>query len=136
VDRLVGHSRAEDTWKIFSAIGSGEAGEALGLLGRLLGQGEEPLKLLGAFSFQLRRLAQAARLHGQGRPLAAALEEAGVQPWAVKGAEQQLRHLGRRRAERLYDWLLETDLGLKGGSPLPPRALLERLVVRMAQKAG
>jgi DNA polymerase-3 subunit delta len=135
VDRLVGHSRAEDAWKIFTAISGGRAGEALAMLGRLLDQGEEPLRLLGAFSYQLRRLAQAARLHGQGKPLAAALEEAGVQPWAVKGAEQQLRHLGPR-AGRLYDWLLEVDMGLKGSSALPPQVLLERLVVRLAGKAG
>jgi hypothetical protein len=34
--------------------------------------------------------------------------------------------------DRLYDWLLEADLGMKGGSALPPRTLLERLVLRLA----
>jgi DNA polymerase-3 subunit delta len=135
VDRLVGNSRAESTWKVFDALAGSRPGEALAVLDRVLDQGEEPLKVLGAFSMQLRRLVQAYRLTQQGRPLPAALAEAGVPPFAVRGCEQQLRHLGRRRAERLYDWLVETDLGLKGGSPLPPRTLLERLVVRMARKA-
>jgi DNA polymerase-3 subunit delta len=134
VDKLVGSSRAESTWKIFDAIAAGRPAEALALLDRLFDQGEEPLRILGAFTMQLRRLAQAARLHQQGTPLAAALEQAGVPPFGAKGAEQQLRHLGRRRADRLYDWLLEVDTGLKGGSPLPPRTLLERLVVRLARK--
>jgi DNA polymerase-3 subunit delta len=67
-----------------------------------------------------------------GQPLGAALLQAGVKPFAVKGAEQQLRRLGRERANRLYDWLLEADLGLKGGSQLPPRTILERLVVKLA----
>ena len=49
------------------------------------------------------------------------------------GLEQQLRHLGRRRLDRLYDWLLEADLGLKGSSQLPPRTLLERMVVQLAR---
>jgi DNA polymerase-3 subunit delta len=57
-----------------------------------------------------------------------------VPPFAARGCEQQLRHLGRRRLDRLYDWLLEVDLGLKGGSELPPRTLLERFVVRLARK--
>ena len=83
---------------------------------------------------QLRRLAQAARWNQQGQPLARALDRAGVPPFAHRGCEQQLRHLGQRRADRLYDWLLETDLGLKGSSQLPPRILLERLVLQLARK--
>jgi DNA polymerase-3 subunit delta len=134
VDQLVGQSRAENTWKIFDLIGAGQIGAALTLLDRLLDQGEEPLRLLGAFSMQLRRLAQAARLHGQGVALPEALERVGVPPFGRRQAEQQLRHLGRRRLDLLYDWLLETDLGLKGSSQLPPRTLLERLVVQLARK--
>src|SRR5205807_5277408 len=135
VDKLVGNSRAENMWKIFDAIGAGNAAEALTILDRLFEQGEEPLRILGAFSMQLRRLAQAARWNVQGQPLARALDRAGVPPFAQRASEQQLRHLGRRRADRLYDWLLEADLGLKGFSQLPPRTLLERLVVRLARKA-
>lgn len=133
VDQLVGNSRDENTFKIFDAIGSGKTGEALTILARLFDQGEDPMRMLGAFSMQLRRLAQAAALSGQGVSLTQALEQVGVPPFAIRGCEQQLRHLGRCRAEKLYDWLLETDLGLKGGSALPPRTILERLVVRLAR---
>jgi DNA polymerase III subunit delta len=135
VDRLVGSSREENTWKIFDAIAGGRSGEALAILDRALDQGEQPIRILGAFSMQLRRLAQAYRLTQQGRSLSAAMEELGVPPFSQRGLEQQLRHLGRRRAERLYDWLLEIDQGLKGGSQLPERLLLERLVVGLARQA-
>jgi DNA polymerase III subunit delta len=133
VDRLVGSSRAETTWKIFDAIGAGRSAEALAILDRLFDQGEEPLKILGGFGYQLRRLAKAARLHQQGMPLSAAMETLGVNAYGRKGFEQQLRHLGPQRAARLYDWLLEANAGLKGGSVLPPRTLLERLVIRLAR---
>jgi DNA polymerase-3 subunit delta len=133
VDKLVGHSRTEKVWDIFDAIGNGKVGDALALLDRLFEQGEEPLRLLGALSSHLRPLAQAYRLNQQGAPLPAAMEQAGVLPFRIKSAEQQLRHLGRRRAERLYDWLLEIDLGLKGSSQLPPRTLLERLIIQLAR---
>lgn len=133
VDRLVGRSRAADTFKIFDAIGGGRSGAALAILDRLCDQGDEPLAILGAFSWQLRRLAQAYRLNQQGLSLAAAFDEVGVQSWAQKGLEQQMRHLGQRRLDRLYDWLLEVDLGLKGSSQLPPRVQLERLIVRLAR---
>ncbi len=133
VDQLVGQSRAETTWKIFDLIAAGQMGAVLTLLDRLFDQGEEPLRMLGAFSMQLRRLAQAARLNARGVPLANALEQTGIPPFARRGAEQQLRHLGRRRLDLLYDWLLETDLGLKGSSQLPPRTLMERFVVQLAR---
>jgi DNA polymerase-3 subunit delta len=133
VDKLVGNSRAENMWKIFDAIGTGNRAEALTILDRLCEQNEEPLRILGAFSMQLRRLAQAERLRRQGLSLSTALDRAGVPPFAQRGCEQQLRHLGRQRTDRLYDWLLEVDLGLKGSSSLSPRTLLERLVVRLAR---
>ncbi|HKB38897.1 MAG TPA: DNA polymerase III subunit delta, partial [Gemmataceae bacterium] len=78
------------------------------------------------------RLAQAARLSVLGTPLASALEQVGFPPFKSRECEQLMRHLGRRRLERLYDWLLEADLGMKGASQLPPRTILERLVLRLA----
>lgn len=135
VDLLVGQSRAQDTWKIFDAIAEGKQGEAILMLERLFDQGEEPLKLLGAFSSQLRRLAQASRLNQQGTHLSAALERAKIPPFAIRSAEAQLRHLGPKRAEKLYDWLLEVNFGLKGGSTLPPRTLFERFLIKLARVA-
>jgi DNA polymerase-3 subunit delta len=133
VDALVGSSRHQKVWIIFQSIGEGRVGEALALLGKLFDQGEDPHALFGAFRSQLRQLAQAGRLIGQGRSPAAALEEVGVVPFGRANAETQMRHLGRRRLARLYDWLLEIDQGLKGFSTLPPRTLLERLVVQLAR---
>jgi DNA polymerase-3 subunit delta len=133
VDTLVGNSREENTWQIFDLIGTGRTADALALLDHLFEQGEDPFKLLGAFSHHLRRLAQASRLHGHGMPIAAALTEVGILPFKVRAAETEMRHLGRPRLDRLFDWLLQTDLGFKGSSPLPPRLLLERLVVRLAR---
>ncbi len=133
VDALVGNRRAESTWKIFDLIGDGQTAQALAFLDRLLTQGEEPIKLLGAFSMQLRRMAQVAALSGQGISLGEAMDQVGVQPFVRRGLEQQMRHLGRRRLAQLYDWLVQTDLGLKGSSDLPARTQLERLVILLAR---
>jgi len=131
VDRLTGNSREEDVWKVFSAIADGRPADALSILDRLLDQGNEPVAVLsGPFSWQLRRLAQAYRLTRQGRTVSAALAEAGV-----PRGEALLRHLGPDRAGKLFDWLLEADLGLKGSSQLPPRVLLERFIVKLARKS-
>ena len=138
VDQIVGRSRAAETFKIFDAIGAGQPAEALAILSRLLDQGEEPLQLLGAFSWQLRRLVQAARLHRAGRALPAAIAEVGFPPFARDRVEMLLRHLGRRRLDHIYDWLLEADLAMKstGMRDLEP-LMLERLVVQLARpRAG
>jgi DNA polymerase-3 subunit delta len=133
VDRLVGNSRAENTWKIFDAIATGNVKDGLAMLHRLFDQGEEPMRILGAFASQLRKLAQAYRLNRGGLTMAAALAQAGVLPFATRSAEQQMRHLGRRRLERLYDWLLELNFDLRGGSLLPERTLFERFLIRLAR---
>jgi DNA polymerase-3 subunit delta len=133
VETLVGRSRAAETFKIFDAIGQGRAADALAILHRLLDQGEQPLAILGAFSWQLRRTAQAARLTKRGLSVSQALAEVGVRDFGMAGVEQLMRHLGMRRLEKLFDWLLEVDLGMKGGNPLPDSVQLERFVVRLAQ---
>jgi DNA polymerase-3 subunit delta len=134
VEALVGRSRQAETFKIFDAIGRGDTAQALGIMQRLFDQGNDPMQVLGAFSWQLRRLAAVSRLHRAGLPLPAALQKAGVPPFAAQATEQQLRHLGRDRMDRIYDILLETDLGMKGDSPLAHELIMERLVVRLARK--
>jgi len=133
VEQVTGRSSAAETFKIFDAIGQGRSAEAISILHGLFDQGEEPIRILGAFSWQLRRLAQAGRLARQGMSVTQALDSLNVPPFARRGVEQQLKHLGHRRLEKLFDWLLETDLGLKGGNPLPERTQLERLLVRLAR---
>src|SRR5207248_1473827 len=58
VDKLVGNNRAEDIWKMFDAIAAGNVRDALAVVDRLFDQGEEPLRIVGAMSWQLRKLAQ------------------------------------------------------------------------------
>lgn len=135
VDRLVGRSRGAETFKIFDAVGNGRAAEALAILHRLFQQNEEPLQILGAFSWQLRRLAWIGRLVANGQSVPEAMDAAGIPdyPAARRSTEQLLRHLRLRRLNLLLDWLVEVDLGLKGSSVLPAQTQLERLLVRLAR---
>lgn len=134
VDKLVGQNRAENTWKIFDALAAGQPGDALALLDRLFEQGEEPMRIVGAFSMQLRRLGLAYRQVKLGNSIPAALEHAGIPAFSVKSAEQQMKHLGRRRLLKLHDWLLELNLDLRGGSALSERTLLERFLIRLSRR--
>ena len=133
VDKLVAAGRVETVWKIIDAAAGGEVAPALQMLQALLDAGEQPIAVFGAISAQLRRLVKAHRLIAQGEPARSALSKAGIQYYTDK-AQAQLRHLGKARLDRAYQWLLETDLGMKGDSGLPPHHLLERLVVRVASR--
>ncbi|MBX3412756.1 MAG: DNA polymerase III subunit delta [Pirellulales bacterium] len=139
---LVGGWRAKTIWVLLDAALEGDAKTALEQLDLLLGGGENPVGLMAQMGSSLRRFAAAARLIAASRSgrgaisLRDALVEAGMKPFVLAKAEAQLRQLGRARAEQLYTWLLETDLALKGASSLPPRTLLEQLIVRLSKGAA
>jgi DNA polymerase-3 subunit delta len=138
VQQMVGGWRAKTTWEMLDAAMAGNAPGALEQLDRLLSAGETAVGLLGQISASLRRFAAATRLilraEAAGRRVAlrGAMEQAGVRSFVLQKAERELRRLGRNRGSKLYHWLLEADLDLKGDSSLPPRLILERLIVRLA----
>jgi DNA polymerase-3 subunit delta len=134
VDRLVGRSREANVFKILDAIGEGKPAEALTILRNLLEEGNDPLGILGPMTYQLRKLAAVGKQIQRGMPLGAALDAAGVPKWpqARQATERQVKHLGRR-LDQLTDWLVDMNLGLKGGNPLPPQVQLEMFIVKLAK---
>ena len=145
VRESVGGWRAKTTWDMLDAALDGRPPEALRQLDRLILSGEAPIAIMGQISYTLRRLAAATRLIEQSRrekrpvSLPQALKEAGFKTWpaAMQKAERQLRTLGRLRGGRLYRWLQEADLALKGerSAPALARFELERLLVRLSAPA-
>lgn len=135
VDKLVVRTRDANVFRILDAVGEGKPAEALGVVADLLEDGEDVFMVLGALTSQLRKLAAVNRLVSRGQSLGPAMDAAGVPRWpqARQGVERQLRHLGRRRLDRLTEWLVDVNMGLRGDSPLPPRLQLERLLVRLAR---
>lgn len=135
VEKLVGRSKAADVFRIMDAIGDGKPGEALSILEDLFADGEDPMAILGPMTSQLRKLAAVGRLTAEGMPLGPAMNAAKVPTWekARSSFERQVKHLGRRRIDKLTEWLTEINLGLKGGNPLPERVQVERLVVMLAR---
>ena len=138
VARYVGGWRAKTVWEMLDSALEGNVPDAMLQLDRLLASGEQPLGILGQISASLRRFAASTRLvlqaeaAGRRIALSQALQQAGVKPFVLQKAERQLRRLGRNRGAQVYHWLLETDVDLKGKSAMPPRLVLERLVLRLA----
>ena len=141
IQKMVGGWRAKTTWEMLDLALDGNVTEALRQIDRLLADNEAPIGLLAQISASLRRLAAATRLilqaEAAGRRIGVgpALQQAGVNKFLLQKVERQLRRLGRQRGSQLYRWLLEADLDLKGDSQMPPRLILERLIVRLAAPA-
>lgn len=147
VQEIVGGWRAQSSFDMIDAAAAGDAGTALVLLDRLLQAGEHPLALFGALSWSLKRYAAATRVfqeserRGKRLGLRDALVQAGVKDWpagTLAKMEAGLKQLGRRRAGRIYRWLLDLDLSLKGthSSDRRGRFALEHFLLRLARGAA
>lgn len=130
---MVGAGRVETIWKMLDAATLGNPAAALEDLDRLLGAGEHPVGLLAAMSASLRKVHHAGILRLQKVDGTQACRAAGIPPFAVQNTLKQHTHLGPSRVALLPTWLLQADLDLKGSSQLPPRTILERLLVRLSQ---
>ena len=138
VGKMVGTWRTKTAWQMLEAALAGNVGAALGQLDSLLLAGEHPVAILAQISSNLRRFAAATRIilqdeaTGRRPQLRQALEAAGVKSFVLNRSQDELRRLGRHRGARLYRWLLEADMDLKGNSAVPPRLIIERLIVRIS----
>ncbi len=142
VHEVGGGWRAKTAWEVLDAALAGNSAEAIAQLDRLLLSGEHPNALFGPISWSLRRFAAATRIYQRAERqrrrmrLPEALEQAGFFKWqreAMRAAEQQMKQMGRERAGQLNQWLLATDLALKGthSSPDMARLTLEQLIFRL-----
>jgi DNA polymerase-3 subunit delta len=147
VQEVVGGWRGKTVWETIDAAADGNANEALRQLDKALQSGEHPQALFGQISWSLRRYAVAARIYqqaeaaGQRLTLREALVEAGFRTWpadALAVAERQLIQIGRDRAGKLFSWLLDADLAMKGSHSAPERArfTLELLFLRLAKRTA
>ncbi|MDR1491870.1 MAG: DNA polymerase III subunit delta [Planctomycetaceae bacterium] len=138
VQQQVGSWRSRTTWEMLDLALDGNVPETMRQLDLLLQSGETPVGLLAQVAYSLRRLAAATQLildaEKQGKRIAlqSALEQAGIKRFVLQKSESQLKKLGRNRGEKLSDWLLHTDLALKGDSRVAPRILLEKLLLQIA----
>ena len=108
-------------WDLTDAIGEGRAGDALGVLSRLLRAGAPPPVLLGSIVSHFRRLLRVA--HGA---------EVSGPPFVQRKLAQQARRLGAARLRASLDAIHDTDLALKGEGGVSPELALERLVLALS----
>ena len=132
VRAVVGGWKTETTWAMLDAVRDGQIGRALTLYGELHEAGEAPQKTLGGLTFSYRKLCRAVELSRLGKPLPAALKDAGVFYRDSDKYISYLKRVTRKRAELFLLELQQTDAGLKGGSPVDERTQIERLLLTLS----
>jgi DNA polymerase-3 subunit delta len=131
-------------WEINDAAADGKAAEALRHFDKLISGGQATIALLPQLAWALRRLGMATAVvdewEAMGRKVTPqdGLKSIGLKAGAneMKKAEQQMKQLGRDRARKLLDWLLDADLKLKGSHSAAPRdrRVVEELICKLAKR--
>ncbi|MGI8977743.1 MAG: DNA polymerase III subunit delta [Pirellulaceae bacterium] len=147
VHDVIGGWREKTAFETVNAALDGDTALALERLDHLWKSGDHHLEIFGGMSWSLRRYAAATRAfeqaerRGQKVSLENVLRKVGFYDRSpddnVEKAGERMKKLGRIRAGKLYKWVMETDLALKGTHSDKDRArfVLEQLFLRMATEA-
>ena len=133
---VLGRGKAQSIFKFVDAVGVGNSAQALRQLGRLLEEGEPPLKILALVDrlvgqLRVTREVQAGSSGGRGGANLARI--LGVPPYAVKGLSVAARRFDRAGLAYALSALSETDRILKS-SALPARLVLESLTISLCAR--
>ncbi|MGI9950832.1 DNA polymerase III subunit delta [Moorellaceae bacterium AZ2] len=136
VQALIPAALASDTiFQMVDALGSGQAGLAVGLCRRLLAAGEAPLGILGMMVRQFRLILQVHMAGPDSPDLAAALH---LPPFVARKVARQAVRFSPAAAAEILELLLKTDVDLKTGGG-DPAFLLEQAIwatTRKGKRAG
>ena len=122
-------------FELTDAIAEGRYAGALHTLHTLLKMQQEPIPILGAIGSQLRRAAAAKDLLAAGRGPDALMKLYAMSSYPAQKAFGFARRLPDRFFEAALPLCAETDYQLKTSYD-DPNALLELLILRLAQEAG
>ena len=128
VETLRGTEPGASVFDLMNAIGAHDHGRAFRILARNVENGEAPLRILGALVWQYRRLWKMKdQLRSGGREGEAA-RTFRIDPSRVRGFLAQFPDTQMTQA---FEWFLETDSKLKGGSGSAPVRVMEDLLFRL-----
>ncbi|RMF48131.1 MAG: DNA polymerase III subunit delta, partial [Deltaproteobacteria bacterium] len=135
VEAVISRVTEEGVFDLAHAIGRGQAGQALTLLGQLIETGEAPVFILAMITRHFRQLWAASLALERGVDRRQLASELRINPYFVDGLVAQARHFPPRVFSGLFERLLEVDLQLKSSGGYP-RTLLEQLVLELAGLRG
>ena len=133
IAEVLGRGRAQGVFKLIDAVASGDAGSALRQLGRLLEEGEPPLRILALLDRLVGQLRIAREAHGSGKRESNLAALLGAPPQAARALAENARRIDGVFLRRAVSALADTDRLLKS-SRLPQRVIIEGLVLELARR--
>ncbi|MDT3777450.1 DNA polymerase III subunit delta [Nitrospira sp. MA-1] len=120
------------------AVARGDQGRALDIVAKNLETGEAPLRMLGAFLWQMRKIWKTHALMQEGHDAGQAARQAGVPPFRAREFVQQVQRWNEPLLRRAWELFAQADSALKGGQASRPKLILDDLVIQLCQatKAG
>ena len=115
------------------AVAQGNHGQALEIVAKNLETGEAPLRMLGAFLWQLRRIWKVKVALDEGKEAGQAARLAGIPPFRAKDFVQQVQRWGEPQLHLAWDLFAKADSSLKGGHATAPKVILDDLVLQLCQ---
>lgn len=132
IDKLVTDEHPADIFALVDAVGRRDATVALTHLGRLVEQGEPPLRIFAMLVRQIRLLLSAQSLLAQGRREAELTKIMSVPPFVARKLAGQAKRFTERELRGLYHELAELDHAFKTGTR-DPQASLELFIAETCQ---
>ena len=128
VELLRGTEPGASVFDLMNAIGAHDHGRALRILARNVENGEAPLRILGALVWQYRRLWKTKEQVKSGGREGEAARNLRMDPARVRGF---LGQFSDAQLAQAFQWFMETDSKLKGGSGSTPLRVMEDLLFRL-----
>ncbi|MBK35756.1 MAG: DNA polymerase III subunit delta [Gemmatimonadetes bacterium] len=130
---IVGASRDASVFDFVDAVGRAEGARALGILQRLVEQGDHPVWALAMLVRHFGHLRKTRWLLDSNLPRKDYASKLKVSPFTVEKYVEQAEHLSESFLWRAYDSLLQTDDRLKSRSRTP-YVTLSRTVVELCKR--
>ncbi len=115
------------------AVARGDHARALNIVAKNLETGEAPLRMLGAFLWQMRRIWKASALLREGKDQGQAARQAGIQPFRAREFMQQVQWWQESHLRQAWTAFAHADSALKGGRASQPKLILDDLVIQLCK---
>jgi DNA polymerase-3 subunit delta len=115
------------------AVAKGDHARALDIVAKNLETGEAPLRMLGAFLWQMRRIWKASALLREGKDQGQAARQAGIPPFRAREFMQQVQKWKEPDLRQAWTAFAHADSALKGGRASQPKLILDDLVIQLCQ---
>ena len=113
------------------AVARGDRARALDIVAKNLETGEAPLRMLGAFLWQMRRIWKARAMLREGKDQSQAARAAGIPPFRAREFMQQVQGWEEAHLRSAWTMFADADSALKGGRATQPKLILDDLVIQL-----